>query len=51
MFNLLEESFVLIEPYWNVKNSESRMKQARETVLIEPYWNVKKEPLGTEFLS
>ena len=30
---------VLIEPYWNVKDSYKQAVQGGYWVLIEPYWN------------
>ena len=33
---------VLIETYWNVKNSRNIASMSKATVLIETYWNVKK---------
>ena len=35
------EERVLIETYWNVKDSDRQMIQPETSVLIETYWNVK----------
>ena len=35
------EERVLIETYWNVKNSRNIASMSKATVLIETYWNVK----------
>ena len=32
---------VLIETYWNVKNSRNIASMSKSSVLIETYWNVK----------
>ena len=32
---------VLIETYWNVKDSDRQMIRPETSVLIETYWNVK----------
>ena len=34
-------SIVLIETYWNVKNTTDSVKWETSNVLIETYWNVK----------
>ena len=36
---------VLIETYWNVKDSDRQMIRPETSVLIETYWNVKEKKL------